>query len=186
MRTRKILFLTIAAIIFAASAANSNAQTRRFSKTLKLQGVTFTITSPNTAKNNKVTIRTKGLTVKNTVFNEKADGVVIGAEVEDLNSDGSPEVYIYITSADKKGSLIAFSTNNKKSLSSINLPEMTSEEMSGYRGGDEFTLIENTLGRRFPLYDDNGKKTGKMRQIEYKLKQGEAMWQLEVNKVTDF
>jgi len=38
-------------------------------------------------------------------------------------------------------------------------------------------VIESSLARRFPIYktnDTNAKPTGKIRQIQYKLKNGEA------------
>ena len=55
-------------------------------------------------------------------------------------------------------------------------------------GHDEFTVMENSLVRRFPIYkknDSNAKPTGGTRQIEYKLKMGEASWQLKRVKSTE-
>jgi len=87
--------------------------------------------------------------------------------------------------------LIAYSANKKKSLSDINLPadDPKSKDLAGFNGGDEFAVVENSLVRRFSLYDgasSDAKKTGKTRQIQYKLKPGEASWQLVVDKVTEF
>ena len=59
----------------------------------------------------------------------------------------------------------------------------------GYMGHDEFSVIENSLGRRFPLYldgDTNAKPSGGKRQLEYKLVPGEAGWLLKVVNQTDF
>lgn len=180
------LIAALAIILVTGTLFEAVAQSRRFAKTLKLQGITFSVSSPNRAKSNTVTVSTRGLKIKNDVFNEKADGIVTGAEVADLNADGSPELYLYISSPDKRGSVIAFSANNKKSLSYINLPELTSDQANGYRGGDEFTVIENSFARRFPIYGSDGKATGKIRQFQYKLKAGEASWQLVVENVTEF
>ena len=181
------LFAALAVIFVTGTLFESAAQSRSFAKSLKLHGITFSVSSPNRAKSNTVTVRTRGLTVKNDVFTEKAAGIVTGAEVADLNADGSPELFVYVSSpADKKGSVIAFSANDKKSLSYISLPELTSDQKNGYRGGDEFTVIENSFARRFPIYGSDGKATGKFRQFQYKLKAGEASWQLVVENVTEF
>ena len=49
---------------------------------------------------------------------------VAGAEVADINWDGSPEIYVYVTSASSGsyGSLVAYLANRRKSLSEIHLP----------------------------------------------------------------
>lgn len=50
-------------------------------------------------------------------------------------------------------------------------------------GHDEFQVVENSLVRRFPIYkdgDSNAKPSGKMRQLQYKLKAGEAGWLLKL------
>lgn len=59
----------------------------------------------------------------------------------------------------------------------------------GYQGHDEFTLVEHYLSQRFPIYQDgdsNAKPSGKMRQIEYELKDGEASRQFVVKNITEY
>lgn len=185
MKPNRIFIFTI--LVICLTVVDSNAQSRAFSATQKLQGVTFMVSSPNKAGNNTVTIRTRGLKIKNDVFREKINGKVINAEVADLNVDGSPEIYVYVVSPDKKNSIVAYSANNKKSLSAIYLPEMTAEQMLGYNGGDEFAVVENTFARRFPIHASGGyKPKNKTRQIQYKLKAGEAGWILAVDKVIEY
>ncbi len=169
------------------------AATSAFNKTLELQGISFHIQCPNNSSLNQVTITPKGLKEVNEVITVEADGTITGAEIADLNNDGSPELYIYIGSAGSGGyaSLIAYSANQLKSLSPIHLPELTADKKlsAGYMGHDEFTVIENVLARRFPLYkkgDSNAQPTGKTRQIQYQLKAGEASWQLVVDKTSEF
>ena len=56
-------------------------------------------------------------------------------------------------------------------------------------GHDEFAVVENVLARRFPVYkegDSNANPTGGTRQIQYKLKAGEAGWVLRVDKVSAY
>lgn len=80
-----------------------------------------------------------------------------------------------------------FSGNKNKSVSQVNIEDVaaTKGALDGYQGEDEFALVETVMARRFPIYEA-GTKTGKMRQIQFKLKNGEAMKQLKVDKVTTF
>jgi len=71
------------------------------------------------------------------------------------------------------------------------LPALKDDDQNGlgYRGHDEFAVVENSLARRFPIFPvepGDTKPTGKMRQLQYKLQQGEAGWLLKVEKTTEF
>lgn len=185
------IIIAAVTIVFVVSVF-TNAQTKAFTKTLKLRGVTFTVKSPNMSPDNKVTITTRGLT-RNITLVREVNGRVTEAEVADLNVDRFPELYIYAKSdgSGSYGSLVAFSSNKNKSLSDISLPEITagSKESIGFMGHDDFGVVEGTLVRRFPVYkpgDSNAKPTGGMRQIQYKLRAGEAGWVLYADKVVNF
>ena len=161
-----------------------------FEKVLSLQEVTFTISATAGGALNTLTIRPEGLQVDNRLAFHRIDGNVVDAEIEDLNADGWPEVLVYIQSAGSGsyGSLIGYSVNNGKSMSPIALPDLTEALSEGYMGHDEFTVIETSLARRFPVYregDSNAEPTGPMRQIQYKLVEGEAMRQFIVVQATD-
>lgn len=181
-----------AALLLTPCLVNAADTVKGFDKLLKLQGITFHVTCPNNSSLNNLKIVPSGLEIDNSVIIKKdIDGSVTGTEVADLNGDGSPEIYIYVNSAGSGtyGSLIAYSANNKKSLSEIYLPpfEDDAENSKGYMGHDEFTVIESSLARRFPIYkkgDSNAKPTGGMRQLQYKLIAGEATWQLKLVKST--
>ena len=164
-----------------------------FEKSLEQQGITFRVSCPNASSPNKLTIVPAGLTADNSPVTREVNGIVTDAEVADLNVDGSPEIYVYIQSAGSgsHGQVVAYSANRKASLSEIYIPEIASnpKAAAGYMGHDEFRVVETTLVRRFPLYppgDTNAKPTGKMRQLQYKLAQGEAVWQLRVDRIVEF
>lgn len=164
-----------------------------FDQLLSLQGISFHVTCPNQGSINTLRIEPKGLKKNNNVITQEIEGTVSGAEVADLNADGSPEIYVYVTSAGSGsyGSLVAYSANRKKSLSEIYLPplEETPKAMKGYMGHDEFAVVESAFVRRFPVYQDqdtNAKPSGKMRQIQYHLKAGEAGWILSAYRVVEF
>jgi hypothetical protein len=129
-----------------AAAAATPAVPAGFNRQLELNGIGFHVTSPNVAAGNTVDVAPTGLEIDNSPFTSDADGAVTGAEVADLNADGSPEVYVYVTSTDAaaRGSVVAFSANKRKSLSSIYLPPMaeTPAAAQGYQGHDDFTVVE--------------------------------------------
>lgn len=175
------------------SPSTSPTPTSGFDRTLALQGIRFRVTSPNDGSINKLRIEPSGLEIDNTAIEREIDGTVTGAEIADLNVDGSPEIYVYVTSAGSGsyGSLVAYSANRKKSLSEIYLPDISADKKNGrgYMGHDEFAVVENVLARRFPIYrdgDTNAKPSGKMRQLQYKLVKGEASWQLRLDRTTEF
>lgn len=164
-----------------------------FDKKLELQGIQFHITSTNQGSVNILRIVPSGLEIDNAPMEKSINGTISGAEVADLNVDGSPEVYVYVRAPgdQAQGSLVAYSANQRKSLSEIYLPPLTENEAvsKGYRGHDEFAVLEGVLGRRFPLYQESAGKTqptGSMRQLQYKLIPGEASWQLKIDQILEF
>lgn len=164
-----------------------------FDKILTLHGITFHVVATNEGSLNQLTITPSGLEISNRIIEQEIDGSVTGAEIADINVDGSPEIYIYINSAGSGayGSLVAYSANNKKSLSEIYLAPLENDKKNsvGYMGHDEFTIIENSFARRFPIYnegDANCCPKGGTRQLQYKLVPGEATWQLKLVKSTTF
>jgi len=176
-----------------AAATAEPAAPSRFQQTLTLQGVTFTVTCDNDSSINQLSIVPAGLEIDNTAITQDVDGQVVGAEVSDLDANGSPELYVYVRSAGSGsyGSLVAYAANNRKSLSGIYLPPVAENATiaKGYLGHDEFAVVENRLVQRFPLYrddDTNAKPTGGTRQVQYKLVPGEAGWRLAVDRVVEY
>ncbi len=171
----------------------ADVSTGAFDQTLDLFGISFHVTSDNTNRSNSVAITPAGLERDNSPITVKINGVVTGAEVADLNADSSPEVYVYVRATDGSnvGSLVAYAANNKKSLTQIYLPELSENKKNtvGYRGGDEFAVIELTFARRFPIYPEDksiAAPTGRTRQLQYKLKAGEAGWILRLDKSLEY
>lgn len=146
------------------------------------------------AKNDTLKITPSKLTEVNTpVVHSIVGETVVGAELGDLNVDGWPEVLVYLTSdgSGSYGRIIGYSVNKGKSMSEVYLPELADDKKmsEGYMGHDEFGIVENTFCRRFPLYnpkDTNAKPTGKTRQVQYKLVDGEAGRIFKVDHVIEF
>lgn len=164
-----------------------------FDRTLLLQGVTFHVTCAQSSSLSRVRIQPQGLKGENAVIEASADGTVTAAEVADLNGDGFPEIYIYVTSvgSGSYGSLIAYGSNKNLSLTEIYLPslEENPKALEGYQGHDEFGVVENALVRRFPIYKGNdiqAHPTGGTRQVQYHLVAGEAGWKLKAYRTVQY
>jgi hypothetical protein len=164
-----------------------------FDKTFTLQGIRFRVKSANNTSVNTLEIIPSGLEIDNSPITRQIDGTVTGAEVADLNVDGSPEIYVYVTSAGSGsyGSLVAYAANRRKSLSEIYLPPVAENKAAaeGYMGHDAFAAIETTFVQRFPIYragDSNAQPTGGIRQLQYKLVPGEAGWILKLDRTVEY
>lgn len=182
----------LAAILVVCGASEGAAQSA-FKWSGELQGVGFTVESDNASSLNTVTVTPSGLATDNTPVSMEADGHVTGAEVADLDADGSPEIYVYVASAGSGayGSVAAWAANDRKSLSEIHLPELAENATygEGYMGHDRFSVAERYLSRSFPVYrdgDTNAAPSGGTRQVLYRLVPGEASWRLQIDQATDF
>ena len=164
-----------------------------FDQIFELQGISFHVSSPNNSSINTLTIQPAGLEIDNSSISIEIDGSVTAAEITDLDSNGWPEIYVYVNSAGSGsyGSLVAYAVNNGKSISDIYLPAISDDKVNaiGYMGHDEFAVVESSLVQRFPVYlesDTNASPSGGMRQLQYKLTKGEASWVLKLDRVAEY
>ncbi len=161
-----------------------------FSKMLSLQQISFEVWSTPAQK---LYIQPIGLRIDNRPLILTMKDSITGAEIEDVNADGYPELMIYTRSSGKlpEAGLVGVSVNNGKSVSLFSFPEKDrkSKAFAGYRGGDALTIIENRLVQRFRVYapaDADNQPTGMYRQISYQLVNGEAMRVWVIDKITEF
>lgn len=139
-------------------------------------------------------VQPSGLSISNETLRHDITGyTVVNAEIGDLNIDGYPEVLVYLTSdgSGSYGKLIGYSVNNGKSVSQVYLPDISenNEVNKGYMGHDEMAIVENIFCQRFPIYeegDSNANPTGKTRQIQYRMVDGETGRILQIDKVVEF
>lgn len=102
----------------------------------------------------------------------------------DLNNDGYNDfiLYLNVDALSSHGDIIAYASNNGKSLSQIYYN--TTVDLEGYRGDDSFSLSkENLLVRRFPLYATTEKRIDKNATLFYSVELGEAGQYFKINKV---
>lgn len=172
-----------------AATGTPGAEATAFEKTLALQEHEFDVKFAN----GRVTVTATGDEMAGEPQVAEIDGTVVDAEVEDLDANGFPEVYVYVTNNDdqKSGKIIAFASNSGKSLTPIYLPPLDQVEgaMEGYRGGDEIRVVENRVVQRFSVYkegDPDGEPSGGTRQVQWRLEPGEASWTMVVDKVENY
>jgi hypothetical protein len=103
----------------------------------------------------------------------------------DLDGNGFDELYIITLNAGSGsyGNVIGIASNSDKSLSMITFPVVEENDMKkggrfeGYQGHDEYEIKGNTLVRTFPT----GEGKTASRTVNYKLKAGEAAFQLYIS-----
>jgi len=164
-----------------------------FHKSLPWKNFNFDISTTGEGSIQQLEIQPYGLKNDNKKITEEIEGSVTNAEIEDLNSDGFPEILIYTTSAGSGsyGNVIGYSVNNGKSLSKIYFPPVSdnSKANMGYMGHDEFNIVEKILTQTFKTYkvdDKNSNPTGNIRQIQYKLKDGESSRKFVVDNIKEY
>jgi len=184
MKTNSIYLATL--IMFSVTAFG-------FEETFELQGISFHVSSANNSSINTLTIQPSGLEIDNSSMVVEIDGTVTSAEIADLDSNGWPEIYVYVNSAGSGsyGSLVAYAVNSGKSVSDIYLPPVSDDKVNsvGYMGHDDFAVVESTFVQRFPIYlenDTNANPSGGTRQLQYKLTAGEASWVLKLDRVVEY
>lgn len=188
MRFRIVFMLIITAFIIPFSSLHA----ADFEQTLELEGITFKVHATNKGSINTLTIKPKGLKVDNRPIVREVNGTVVEAEVADLNEDGAPEILVYTTSAGSGsyGNVIGYSSNAKKSLAPITMPDLMEDKdvYTGYKGHDEFSIVETRLARRFPVYqsgDTNNQPTGGFRLLYYGLERLESKWFFKLDEVVN-
>lgn len=184
---------TIAEAIDTTATANKDSitKTKGFEKTLSLQNISFNVTADGEGSLQNMTIIPSGLSISNDTIKTEVDGKVINAEIADLNADGSPELLVFTVSAGSGsyGNVMGYSVNNGKSVSMIYFPSIAEDKIlgKGYMGHDEFSIVDNKLIQKFPVYKDgdaNSSPSGGSRQISYRLINGEASRKFIVDKIT--
>lgn len=117
-------------------------------------------------------------------FSFEIKGRIHKAEVDDLNRDGYPDLVFYIFNHDSipKGNVVAISSEKNENVAPIIFPDIYDDPKLriGYKGDDEFFLLEGSLMRRFPVFPVEGADTTAtkepgtlMRQIQYTVVPGE-------------
>lgn len=156
-----------------------------FSKTVEYGNYSFDVR----VEGDSALIKPKGFQSRETMIINLQGRHLKDAQSGDLNGDGFPEIVVFTQEVgDSKLYVSGYSPNRGLSFSMFAwVPiEQHPDLKTGYKGDDEMEIIEGTLVQRFPIFDPDGKESGKIRQIQYKLEEGEALRQLKVDRVIEF
>ncbi len=147
----------------------------KYDSTLKIGKAGFRIMCLNkSVDENSMTIKPIGFSSQAREANLLLKGKVASAEVDDLNNDGFPDLIIYVSDKSDRINVFSLTSKNNERMELILFPDITNDMQlsKGYRGKDDFKLVEGILFRKFPIYDlDTNIKipTNKVRQIMYRV-----------------
>ena len=174
-RMYKLFFISFLLLSLLTNAQKMN----KYDSTLKIGKVGFRVNCTNkNVEHNVLSIKPIGFTSEAREVAVDLKGRVISAEIDDLNQDGFPDMILYVVDAAAKINLFTISSRNNESMQPIYFPDITNDAVlsKGYRGFDEYKLVEGILFRQFPIFDaDTTIKTPtkKARRIMYKVMAGD-------------
>ncbi len=178
---KKLLTLTLFSNVLFFGAANAQLSFSKIDTTLKTGKVGYRVDCKNkSVDQNQLTIRPVGFASDAREMSFGIRGRVSKAEIDDLNNDGFPDLILYIYSDSNAvfGTVYAFLSEANKSITPCVLPDVMLDGKinTGYKGHDQFSLMESYLLQKFPIYkpgDDKDKPTGGTRSLLYQLVRGE-------------
>jgi len=170
------IILLLAGLI-CLRAADAQVTFEKIDTTMKIGKTGFRLNCRNKEiAQNQLSIRPIGFeSPANENLNFPVRGRVSKAMVDDLNQDGVADLilFIYSDSAAIHGTVLAFISEGNKSIVPAGLPDVALDgKLSpGYKGHDQFSMLEGTLLQRFPVFKpgDADAPTGGNRTVQYQL-----------------
>src|SRR6202012_56885 len=178
----KYAFVLLFASLLLFTGVNAQVAMEKIDTTLKIGKTGYRVECKNKKfDKNELTVRPVGFESAAREMDFFINGRVAGAQIDDLNSDGYPDVglFIYTDSNAVYETVYAFLSEANKSISPAVLPDvmLDGKVNTGYKGHDQFSLMEGFLLQKFPIYkptDEKDKPTGGMRVLLYKLIKNES------------
>jgi hypothetical protein len=175
------IVLALSGLLFC-SASNAQVVLEKVDSTLKIGKVGYRVECKNKKYDrNELTVRPVGFESAAREMNFYINGRVAKAQVDDLNSDGYPDLVLFIYSDSNAvyGTVYAFMSEANKSITPAVLPDvmLDGKVNGGYKGHDQFSLMEGYLLQKFPIYvagDNKDKPTGGTRVLLYQLGKNES------------
>lgn len=163
----------VMAVFFICVAVTAFSQYRKIDTSLQYGKAGYKLICDNkSADKNYVTIRHIGFENTARDLNFYVKGVITKAQTDDFNNDGYPDLIMYIYSGPnlEKGNILALASSENKSNVPIYFPDILDDPKlrDGYKGHDEYSLMEGSLVRKFPLYkgaDSTGNATVSAKRI---------------------
>ncbi len=172
-------------ICFSVCKVEAQKKNLRFDTSMKVGKTGYRVSCNNkSAERNTANISPIGFSKDVRDFSFEIKGRIQKAEVDDLNHDGFPDLVFYVISNDSipRGNVVGICSENNENVAPILFPDIYDDPKLriGYKGDDEFFLLEGSLMRRFPVFPAEGagtttpKEPGTtIRQIQYQVVRGE-------------
>lgn len=158
-------------------AAGAQVLFPKMDSTLKIGKAGYRVTCKNKKfDENELDVRPVGFDNEARPVSFMLRGRVAKAEIDDLNGDGYPDLVLYAYSDSNAifGAVYAFISQANKSITGCALPDpmMDGKINEGYKGHDQFSLMQGFLQEKFPIYkagDGQDHPTGGTRVILFQL-----------------
>jgi hypothetical protein len=178
----KYKLILICTGLFLLGKTHAQVVFARIDSTLKIGKAGYKVDCRNkSVASNQLTIRPVGMESDAKEMSFPIKGRVASAQVDDLNSDGYPDLLlvIYTDSNAIFGTAWGFISEANKAIVPAVLadPMMDPKINTGYKGHDQISLMEGSLLQKFPIYktgDDKDHPTGGTRVVMYRLARGES------------
>lgn len=164
----------------------------KYDSTMKIGKAGYRISCLNRSpEKNVLNIRPIGFKSDSREASIELKARVFGAEIDDLNNDGFPDIIIFVMDAKDKLSLFSVGSRDNERIEPIYFPDITNDMLlsKGYRGKDEYKLVEGVLFRKFPIFESDTTiktPTNKVRQIMYRVMTGDqGSWRFKSFKSFD-
>jgi len=172
MKYRLILFVLF--IFF--SGESIRAQFGKFDSTARSGKISYRVICNNkNVDRNEVIVKLGGFEKEaRSAWDFFARGRVTGIYMDDVNNDGFFDLLVTVYSGPNGefGTMYTFASQENKSLITFLLPDpmMDGKLNTGYKGYDQFSMLDGTVLRKFPIYkagDEKGSPTGGYRVAQY-------------------
>ncbi|MBS1599467.1 MAG: hypothetical protein JST75_14675 [Bacteroidetes bacterium] len=168
-------FLCVCVSLLVTTA--SYGQFNRYDSTLKMGRTGYRVICSNKSLDqNELAVRPIGFDKDARELKFYIKGRVQKVEIDDLNNNNFPDIVVYIFSGihSEYGNVIAFVSVENKTFMPVAVPDasMNGKISDGYKGHDDFQLMEGTLMQRFPIYkqgDSTSNPSGGKRTVQYGL-----------------
>jgi hypothetical protein len=176
------LICLLASLVFFGKA-EAQIIFNKIDTTMKLGKTGFKVSTRNKEiATNIASIRPIGFeSPANETMNIPVRGRVSYVQVDDLNSDGVADLimFIYTDSAARHGTVWALMSDGNKSIVPCAMPDpaLDGKINQGYKGGDQFSMMEGTVLQKFPVYktgDTDSLPTGGNRVVLYNVGKSET------------
>jgi hypothetical protein len=168
--------------LLSLAVADAQITFSKIDTTMKVGKTGFKVNSRNKEiGSNMASIRPIGYeSPANETMNIPVRGRVSYVQVDDLNNDGVADLVmvIYTDSAAKHGTVLVLMSDGTKSILPCTLPDaaLDGKINTGYKGSDQFSMMEGTLLQKFPVFKpgDKDTATGGNRVVQYNFARTEA------------